>query len=278
MGSGGQARIWYQQMSIANVSTTTTLTAIESSRLAELETTIDKGMSTFVAVGQALAEIRDQRLYRESHSTFEAYCWERWGWTRQHSNRVIGAASVARQLEPMGSIPVSERALRPVVKLPPAERSQVLELAKVKAGSGPVTTGIVKAAVAEVAVGTAAALRHAIARDEKPPTSGELRHSWEAGVVVGAQAALSALRDRPDFGEIAVEGIKYVLAELWQSTTERKAEAEQAVRLWATVYGAKTSPTDAQPAPDPDHHHGLEVVERDAHGPVVVRRLKAVTA
>ena len=36
----------------------------ERDRLATLETRIGEGMATFVAVGEALAEIRESRLYR----------------------------------------------------------------------------------------------------------------------------------------------------------------------------------------------------------------------
>ena len=52
-------------------------------RLAECEAVIERGQQTFIEVGQALMEIRDSRLYRETHATFEAYCNERWGWTRR---------------------------------------------------------------------------------------------------------------------------------------------------------------------------------------------------
>ena len=54
------------------------LTPIESDRLALEESTIDRGLKTFVAVGNALAAIRDKRLYRQTHGTFEAYCEQRW--------------------------------------------------------------------------------------------------------------------------------------------------------------------------------------------------------
>lgn len=39
--------------------------------LEENEAIIERGLATFVEVGTALAEIRDNRLYRESHGTFE---------------------------------------------------------------------------------------------------------------------------------------------------------------------------------------------------------------
>ncbi|HEX6762895.1 MAG TPA: hypothetical protein VF094_08855 [Gaiellaceae bacterium] len=46
----------------------------ESARLAELEHVVEQGLQTFVEVGLALAEIRDGRLYRATHSTFAEYC------------------------------------------------------------------------------------------------------------------------------------------------------------------------------------------------------------
>ena len=57
------------------------LSATETDRLAELEDVVGRGMRTFVEVGAALCEIRDQRLYRVMHATFEGYCRERWGFT-----------------------------------------------------------------------------------------------------------------------------------------------------------------------------------------------------
>ena len=48
-----------------------TLSAAEAGRLQELETTIERGLQTFIEVGEALREIRDHRLYRGDHPTFE---------------------------------------------------------------------------------------------------------------------------------------------------------------------------------------------------------------
>jgi len=67
-----------------------------------------RGLATFVEVGQALMKIRDARLYRETHETFESYCRERWGWSRRHANRTIQAAEVAGVLGPMGPIAYRE--------------------------------------------------------------------------------------------------------------------------------------------------------------------------
>ena len=71
---------------------------VDCSRLAELETVIERGKQTFVEVGQALMGIRDGRLYRETHATFEAYCQKRWGFTHRFANLQIAAATVSGNL------------------------------------------------------------------------------------------------------------------------------------------------------------------------------------
>lgn len=67
---------------------------VEVSRLHELESVIERGLETFVKVGNALKEIRDSRLYRESHPDFEGYCRERWDMTKTYANYQIRAAEV----------------------------------------------------------------------------------------------------------------------------------------------------------------------------------------
>jgi hypothetical protein len=70
------------------------LTDVETGRLAELEQIVDRGLKTFVEVGQALSEIRDSRLYRATHRTFEDYCRDRWGFSRQRGLQLIDAAEM----------------------------------------------------------------------------------------------------------------------------------------------------------------------------------------
>ncbi len=81
-------------------------------RLTELEKIIEHGLAKFVEVGKALLEIRDSRLYRETHVTFEAYCRERWRMSRSHAYRQIKAAEIAGLLSPIGDIPVTESQAR----------------------------------------------------------------------------------------------------------------------------------------------------------------------
>ena len=129
------------------------ITPPESVRLIELERVIEKGKTTFVEVGNALAEIRDSRIYRSSHGTFEDYCRERWGWSNRYVNMHIASAEVATNLAASGTIvPVTESQARPLAKLPaehqPAAWEKAQEMAKEE--GKPVTAKHVQAAVEEV--------------------------------------------------------------------------------------------------------------------------------
>jgi hypothetical protein len=92
------------------------LTTVEQRRCGELEAVIDRGMQTFAEVGAALAEIRDSRLYRDGHATFEDYARARWGMDRTYAHRHIDAARVVAML-PNGNIPLHESHARELGKL-----------------------------------------------------------------------------------------------------------------------------------------------------------------
>jgi phage N-6-adenine-methyltransferase len=89
----------------------------ERLRLRSLEGVIEHGLARFVEVGEALLEIRDKRLYRETHTSFEQYCSERWGFRRAHAHRLIQSARVLRVLSPTGDAPQSERQARELAPL-----------------------------------------------------------------------------------------------------------------------------------------------------------------
>ena len=123
-------------------------------RLDELERTIERGLQTFVNVGNALREIRDDGLYTVEHDTFDAYCKARWGWQRAYAYRLIGAAEVTEniRMSPIGDIalPSTETQARPLTKLKADEQPVAWELAVEKASGGKVTAAIVEQAVAEL--------------------------------------------------------------------------------------------------------------------------------
>lgn len=115
------------------------LAVTEQTKLYELEHRIEAGLQTFVDVGLALMEIRDSRLYRATHGTFEEYCGDRWGFSSRHAKRLIDSAEIAKNIEPTGTDIFSERHLRPLKKLQPDEQREVYREAVATAPNGKVT-------------------------------------------------------------------------------------------------------------------------------------------
>ncbi len=121
-------------------------------RLSECETIIERGLSTFVEVGNALLEIRDSRLYRESHATFEDYCRERWAMDRRRANSLITAAVVVGGLgEISPKLPVTESHARELAAIEPPLRASVWERALETAPDGKVTAAHVREVAREYA-------------------------------------------------------------------------------------------------------------------------------
>lgn len=99
---------------------TAQLDVAERKRLQELESIVEHGLQIFYEVGKALDEIREEKLYRETHKTFEAYCIDNWGIGRRTADRFISAARVVENLRPIGlKIPTKENQVRPLTGLPP---------------------------------------------------------------------------------------------------------------------------------------------------------------
>lgn len=121
---------------------------IEESRdLARLETTIANGLQTVVEVGEALAEIRDRKLYREEHATFDAYLETKWKISRSWACRQIQAAETVKVL-PTDNKPTTERQARPLTKLAPEKRAEAWNAAVAASPTGTPTAKEVEAAVA----------------------------------------------------------------------------------------------------------------------------------
>lgn len=126
------------------------LNETERVRLQELEAIVAQGLQTFYEVGQALIEIRDRKLYRESHKTFEAYCKETWSLTRPSAYRLLKAAEVIKNLSPIGDkIPTKESQVRPLTKLPPAKQLEIWQKAVEESPNGTPTAKIVERLVNE---------------------------------------------------------------------------------------------------------------------------------
>lgn len=140
----------------ATVEKTDKLTETERTRLGQCEATIRRHFETFREAGEALAEIRDTRLYREAYSTFESYCRARWEMSKTQANRLIAASSAVKELEKAepkiaeAAAHLTESAARPLTQLKPAEQKKAMAKA-IKATGGTLTAKAITAAAKEVA-------------------------------------------------------------------------------------------------------------------------------
>lgn len=131
------------------------ITLREKSDLQSLETTIAKGLRVFYEVGRALAEIRDRKLYRAEHHTFEDYLEKRWGFGRSQGYQLIKATEVVDSLvnslsavaDKLSILPENERQARPLAELEPNERIEAWRTAVESAGGNQPTSEQVEAAV-----------------------------------------------------------------------------------------------------------------------------------
>lgn len=168
------------------------LTESESSDLANLEAIVAGGVEAFWRVGEALGEIRDRRLYRATHSTFENYVAEKWGMQRSESYRQIDAARVIQDLAVDSGAPLPSNAsvARPLAKIKDPE---VLRMAWSKATSVAQESGqpVTAALVAEVVETSCApsASPSTRGRDPKP------ERRVQAGLLAVAAALEKAIGD-----------------------------------------------------------------------------------
>ena len=122
----------------------TALCASEREDLARLETIVDHGVSSFFKVGNALLEISDRRLYRETHATFAEYCATKWQMSARHAYRLCESAEIIKSLpEQCDQLVTTESQARELAKADPDDREAILDEA---ATNGPVTAKKIKAA------------------------------------------------------------------------------------------------------------------------------------
>ncbi|QHG20581.1 hypothetical protein [Nostoc sp. ATCC 53789] len=141
-------------------SATITVTAVEVTELTQeeqsdrlhLERKVERA---FFEAGKALTELRDRRLYRSTHKTFEDYCRDRFGHSRRQSYLLMDAAVVFDNLmekcDPMDHIlPTNERQVRPMTKLEPHQQQEVWVKAVEQSGGKVPPARIVKNVVQQI--------------------------------------------------------------------------------------------------------------------------------
>lgn len=155
---------------VTTVQVSEELTQDEERERHRLELRVERA---FYEAGVALRELRDKRLYRSTHRTFEEYCQDRFGYTRRRPYQLIEAAIVFENLctngtqnnnatnelctigtqnnsLPVGKdiLPTSERQVRDLINLEPDEQRlvwrQAVEQAGNKVPNGRIVKGIVE--------------------------------------------------------------------------------------------------------------------------------------
>lgn len=144
------------ETSITTIEVLEELTPDEEKERHRLEIKIDRAISESWL---ALKQLRDRRLYRSTHKTFEEYALERFGYNRAHAYRLISAAVVLENLSltPIEDdlspnwrqkLPISESQCRELAKLPSKQQpfawDQVLEVSGDKAPTAKVVRSVVE--------------------------------------------------------------------------------------------------------------------------------------
>lgn len=99
------------------------LTPVEAAKLENLEVVIEQHAASVLKVATALRTIRNERLYRVTHDSFEAYVLARFDFARAHAYRLIDFADVAGNLSPTGDT-LNERQARELAKLPADQQAE----------------------------------------------------------------------------------------------------------------------------------------------------------
>jgi phage N-6-adenine-methyltransferase len=93
-----------------------------STDLVALERIVEKGKSTFLEVGFALIRIHDAQLYKSTHSTWEKYCEQRWGWTRTRGYQLMQAARMSTTVDtPLANERQARALIHPVLEIDPTD-------------------------------------------------------------------------------------------------------------------------------------------------------------
>jgi len=77
----------------------TTIDRSSTTTLVALESTIERGMSSFIDVGNALSAIANEKLYQPDYKDFDEYCQKRWGFSKSTGYNYIKIANADQQLD-----------------------------------------------------------------------------------------------------------------------------------------------------------------------------------
>ena len=117
-----------------------------------MRTSSRKGWPHLSNVACALFAIRERRLYRATHATFERYRHDHLDIGRSYASRLVGAGERLKLLLKDSSLPkpMNENQIRPFLRLPAAEFPTAWKRALKMANEGKLTPRVLKAVVHEM--------------------------------------------------------------------------------------------------------------------------------
>ncbi|MEV6767529.1 hypothetical protein AB0N05_02750 [Nocardia sp. NPDC051030] len=141
----------------------------EQEQLELCESSIDALRVAFWTAGRALQIVRDARLYRADHATFDDYVEKRWDMQRSYAHKLIRAWPLAARLHPLA---------------PSINEGQIRELLPIAAAHGEDAAVTVYTTLAADVKVTATKLREALAVLPTDYDEGEVierLHAWMRG-------------------------------------------------------------------------------------------------
>ena len=109
--------------------------------------------SFFVEAGDAFRLMRVHRLYMLGYSDFDAYCHERWGYTRRRVDQICQGASIWHELDAssrIGILPTNDSQVRELSRVEPQQRIDAWADAVESSAAGQPTVSEVQQAVRRV--------------------------------------------------------------------------------------------------------------------------------
>lgn len=110
------------------------LTATELKRRHKLEEQFESCLDRWLEGSEALWEIKRDKLYRSTHSSFADYCQQVWDIGSRRAYQLINAAEVSKELPEDVKGKVGERAVRAAKGRTPKEKADVIKKAAAKKG------------------------------------------------------------------------------------------------------------------------------------------------
>ncbi len=115
------------------------LSKSERRRLAELESEITEGLSWYERAGKALEEIRDSKLYRESHATFADYVAQKWDVTVRRAYQLMEASTAAENVKKITHLEIPNESVARAFSNLPDKKTQVRVAKKLQKSEEKVT-------------------------------------------------------------------------------------------------------------------------------------------